>query len=61
MPSLMEDDVTVIQNHTSSTSACLLVTKMKSFVVAVIIKPVLYDIVILRKTTNHVFSFFYYT
>ena len=56
----MKDEVIVIQNHTYSTSVCPLVTKMKSSVVAVI-KPVLYDIVILRKTTNHVFSIFYYT
>ena len=41
----MEDEVIIIQNHTYSTSVCPLVTKMKSFVVAVIIKPVLYDTV----------------
>ena len=38
----MKDEVIVIQNHTYSTSVCPLVTKMKSFVVAVIIMPVLY-------------------
>ena len=56
----MEDEVTVIQNHTYSTSVCPLVTKMKSFAVAVIIMPVLYGMLFLERLLT-MFLLFSYT